>query len=141
MRMPKWLLYSVLTVIFWGAWAVVSKEALGGISPMQNQLLFTVGLMPLMLVAALSKNVSSGTDKRRGAVYAAVTGILGGTGNIAFFEALGHGGKASTVTPVTGLYPLLTVGTALLVLKERLNRVQVAGIAMALAAIWLFSTT
>lgn len=138
--MPKWLLYSLLTILFWGSWAVVSKGALGEISPMQNQLLFTVGLMPVMLVAALSKNVSSGSDKRRGAAYALVTGILGGTGNIAFFEALGHGGKASTVTPVTGLYPLLTVGAALLLLKERLNRVQMAGITMALAAIWLFST-
>jgi len=106
---------------------------------MQNQLLFTVGLLPLMLLVGLSKNINSSTGKRRGATYALVTGILGGTGNLAFFEALGHGGKASVVTPVTGLYPLLTVGTAMLFLREKLNWVQMAGIVMAVAAIWLFS--
>ena len=57
-----------------------------------------------------------------------------------FFEALSHGGKASIVVPITGLYPLLTVLTALPLLGEKLNRIQVAGIALAVVAVLLFSS-
>lgn len=138
--MPKWLWYSLLTVIFWGTWGVVSKVALGMMSPLVNQVLFTFGLIPLVVAVTCSKNLSKGSNKRRGAVYAFVTGILGGVGNITFFEALGHGGKASIVVPITGLYPLLTVVTAIPLLKEKLNWVQAAGIAMAIVAIFMFST-
>jgi len=136
--MPKWFLYCFLTMVFWGAWGIVSKVALNAMSPLLNQVLFTLGLIPLVLAAASSKNLSAGTDRLRGATYAFITGILGGVGNITFFEALSHGGKASTVAPVTGLYPLLTVLAALPLLKERLNWVQGVGVGLAVAAILLF---
>lgn len=138
--MPKWLWYSILTIVFWGAWGVVSKAAMEMMSPLLNQVLFTVGLVPLALVCTLSKNVSVGTNRLRGGAYAFVTGILGGVGNVTFFEALSHGGKASIVVPITGLYPLLTVLTALPLLREKLNRIQAAGIALAVVAILLFSS-
>lgn len=138
--MPKWLWYSILTIVFWGTWGVVSKAAMGMMSPLLNQVLFTLGLVPLVLATAMSKNVSVGTNKLQGSAYAFVTGILGGVGNVTFFEALSHGGKASIVVPITGLYPLLTVLTALPLLREKLNRIQVMGIALAVAAILLFSS-
>ena len=37
------------------------------------------------------------------------------------------------------MYPLVTIILARLLLKERLNRIQALGIALALAAIYLFS--
>lgn len=43
------------------------------------------------------------------------------------------------VGPVTSLFPLLTVGLAFIFLRERLNRVQVAGVALSLVAIAIFS--
>jgi len=138
--MPKWLPYSILTVLFWGAWGAVSKVAMQLMSPMTNQVIFTLGLIPLVLVVLRSKQAFTGRDRLRGGGYAFVTGILGGVGNITLFEALSHGGKASTVVPITGLYPLFTVVAALPLLGERLNTVQVVGIALAVAAILLFSS-
>jgi transporter family protein len=137
---PKWLWYSVLTIVVWGAWGVVSKAAMDMMSPLVNQVLFTLGLVPLVLATTLSKNVSAGTNKLRGSAYAFVTGILGGVGNVTFFEALSHGGKASIVVPMTGLYPLLTVLTAIPLLREKLNRVQILGIVLAVLAILSFSS-
>ena len=136
---PKWVWYSVLTIFLWGTWGLVSKVAMGMMSPLLSQVLFTLGLLPLALATALSRNAFAGVNKLRGSSYAFATGILGGLGNVAFFEALG-GGKASIVVPLTGLYPLLTILTALPLLRERLNRVQGAGIVLAVVAIWLFSS-
>jgi drug/metabolite transporter (DMT)-like permease len=47
--------------------------------------------------------------------------------------------NASVVTPVTGLFPVLTVVLAFVVLRERLNKVQVGGMLLALASIAILS--
>jgi drug/metabolite transporter (DMT)-like permease len=60
-------------------------------------------------------------------------------GNVAYYHALNLGGKASTVVPLTALYPLVTVVLAMIVLRERMNGIQLAGIALSLLAIWLFN--
>ena len=119
---------------------MVSKVAMDKMSPMVNQVIFTLGLIPLVAFVARSQQIWSGRDRVRGGIFAFVTGILGGVGNITMFEALSHGGKASTVVPITGLYPLFTVLTAMPLLRERLNWVQGVGIGMAVVAILLFST-
>jgi len=67
------------------------------------------------------------------------TGILGGTGNIAFFRALVLGGKASIVSPVTALFPLVTVILAVTLLHERIGSAQKIGLGLALIAIYLLS--
>jgi uncharacterized membrane protein len=138
--MPKWLWYSILTTLFWGAWGVVSKVAMNMMSPMVNQVVFTLGLIPLVLIVARSRQAWAGPNRWRGGTFAFVTGILGGVGNVTMYEALSHGGKASTVVPITGLYPLFTVVTAIPLLREKLNWVQVVGIGLAVIAILLFST-
>jgi transporter family protein len=138
---PRWLWWSVLAIVFFGAWGVVSKVAVDFTSPFVNQVIFTIGLVPVVVVATLSKNFSAGRNPRKGAVFGFITGILGGTGNIMFFLALNEGGKASTVVPVTGLYPMVTVFAALFLLRERLNRVQAVGIGLALTAIVLLNVS
>ncbi|MBI1983661.1 MAG: hypothetical protein HYS61_05630, partial [Acidobacteria bacterium] len=94
--MPPWLFYSILTVVLYGAWGVVSKAAVEIISPLMIQVLYTLGLVPPLVVAAQSRGLFAGGNRRRGTGYGVVTGLLGGVGNIAFFVALGAGGKAST---------------------------------------------
>jgi uncharacterized membrane protein len=136
--MPKWLTYCFLSIFFFGAWGLVSKAAIDLVSPSQGQILFSIGLLPLGIIAAMSKE-TGGDNKFRGAAYGFLTGIFGSIGNIAFFEALSHGGKASTVVPVTGMYPLVTVTGAVLLLRERLNWVQLGGVILALGALFLFS--
>jgi len=138
--MPRWLFYSMLTVVFYGAWGVVSKAAVEIISPLMNQVLYTLGLVPSILFAVRSRHFFAGSNKRRGFSYGVLTGVLGGTGNIAFYVALSSGGKASAVVPLTAVYPLFTVIAALLLLKEKLNRIQVLGIGLALLSIYLLSS-
>jgi transporter family protein len=140
--LPRWLVFSILTIGCWGAWGAVSKIASNEIDANTNQVLFTVGLIPLFAVAMRSPRlaVGAGEVRRAGIGWAFLTGILGGVGNIAFFRALVVGGQASIVVPVTALFPLVTVILALSVLRERVGRLQQLGLALALIAIYLIST-
>ena len=137
--LPRWLAFSLLTILCWGAWGAVSKVASDGIDANTNQLYFTLGLLPLIVYVARSPRLKGGVERRAGIGWAFLTGILGGTGNIAFFRALGAGGQASVVVPVTALFPVVTVVLALSFLHERLGRAQKAGLVLALVAIYLLS--
>ena len=134
-----WLWLSLLTVFLWGGWGLESKIIAERISPWMNQVLFTVGLLPPMIWMFFSKNLRKGASLQKGGAYAFATGVLGGTGNIAFIASMGAGGKAAIVVPFVGLAPLVTVLMARAVLKERITRAQLAGLVLALVAIYLLS--
>jgi transporter family protein len=137
--MQAWLFYSLLTILLWGAWGAVSKVASNGIDANTNQVFFTLGLLPLIFVVLHSRRLQGGDQRNTGICWAFITGILGGTGNIAFFQALVIGGKASIVIPVTALFPLVTVILATAVLRERMGTAQKIGLALALVAIYILS--
>jgi transporter family protein len=73
-----------------------------------------------------------------GISYGILNGVLSGIGMLAFYAAASRG-KVSVVGPVTSLFPLLTVALAFFVLRERLNKVQMGGVALSLIAIAIFS--
>jgi transporter family protein len=81
----------------------------------------------------------SSASERLGIWVALSAGILSCLGNIAYYHALNLGGKAATVIPLTALYPLVTIVLALALLGESLNRTQLIGIILSLAAIYLFN--
>ncbi len=138
--MPRWLAFSLLTILVWGAWGAVSKVASNGVDANTNQVFFTFGLLPLILIMWRSSRVRTVQRGRSiGIAWAFLTGILGGTGNIAFFHALVIGGKASIVSPVTALFPLVTVILAVTLLHERIGTAQKIGLVLALVAIYLLS--
>jgi transporter family protein len=137
--MPRWLFFSLLTIAVWGAWGVVSKVASNGVDADTNQIFFTIGLLPLIVLVLRSPRIRGGKDRRSGMAWAFLTGILGGTGNIAFFHALVIGGKASIVMPATALFPLVTVILAVTLLHERIGTQQKVGLVLALTAIFLLS--
>lgn len=66
-------------------------------------------------------------------------GTLNGMGAWTSFRALESGGKASIVISLISLYPLLTVGLAIVLLRERLSLLQTAGAVVAIAAAILLS--
>jgi bacterial/archaeal transporter family protein len=148
-RLPAWLIWSLVTIVLWGTWGLVSKIASGGMDAYVNQLLYTAGLAPLLVFVAwtvwkqsrseTSESAEKRTTRRMGVFWAFLTGILGGVGNLAFFQAMVEGGKASVVAPVTALFPMVTVLLALVFLRERLGWVQWAGLALAFVAIYLLS--
>ncbi len=137
--MPKWLTYSLFSLAFYGVWGVVSDHASNRIGPMAVQVLSTVGLIPVALVLFFSKDWKTGKNRWRGCAHAFATGLLAAGGTWTMFEAFSRGGEASTVIPLICTYPILTVILARIFLKEKPNRVQLAGIVLALVAIYLLA--
>ncbi len=136
---PTWMLLSLLTVFLWGAWGLESKFIVERISPLVNQVIFPLGFLPALIYVLLSKNLRKGRNQTRGAFWAFLTGVLGGTGNIAFLAAMASGGKAAIVVPLVGLAPLVTVILAASLLKESVTRAQAVGLALAMISIYLLS--
>jgi uncharacterized membrane protein len=138
-KMPRWLSFSLITIALFGVWGFVSTVITKEVAPLTVQVLSTIGLLPVALVLGFSQNLRKGTNFGAGFALATLTGVLGGSGNVALYKALQIGGEGSVVVPLTGMYPLVTVILARLLLKERLNRIQTLGIGLALVAIYLFS--
>ncbi len=136
---PSWFLWTLVALISWGVWAVVSKVIGDALAAAQIQALSTVGLLPAVAVLAFARKPPVSPTPRYGVLCGFAAGVLASLGNVAYYHALSLGGKASTVTPLTALYPLVTVVLAVLLLKEKVNGVQLTGIVLSLMAIYLFN--
>ena len=66
-------------------------------------------------------------------------GLCMAFGLLYFLKALSAGGTASLVVPLTALYPMVTVVLSWLVLHEDFTLRRLAGVALALVAVWLLS--
>lgn len=138
--MPRWIIWTLLTVFTWGIWAILFKSIGGGISEAHIQVMSTLGVLPIIAVLLATKD-SSTINRPRGILLALGSGIVSCLGNIGFYSVLKGGAKAAAVIPVTALYPVVTVLLAVPLLKERLNRLQVIGVGVSLAAIYLFNVS
>jgi drug/metabolite transporter (DMT)-like permease len=136
---PRWLIATLLALFCWGIWAVLGKVIGDALTGAQTQALSTIGMLPVTLLLAFSKRTRSAGPKKRGSIYAIAAGLCGCAGNVVYYEILKSGEKASTVVPLTALYPLITILLAVIFLKEKLNRIQFIGVLLALVAIYLFN--
>jgi drug/metabolite transporter (DMT)-like permease len=125
-------------MLIWALWGLVANAPKTG-SSLFFQAASTIGLLPVISVFLASSKLLAGTEPVRGGALAFGSGLCAAAGNLGLLEALQRGGETSVVYPLTGIYPLVTVVLAELVLKERMNRWQVLGVALALAAITLFN--
>ena len=136
-HLPVWLWYALLCIFWWGLWGFLSNIGSEAASPLQMQILFTLGMLPVAV--GMLWQMRWKLDRNRGGVtYGILSGIATGVGTLGYYAALREQ-NASVVTPVTGLFPVLTVVLAFVVLHERLNKVQIGGMLLALASIVIFS--
>jgi uncharacterized membrane protein len=133
--MPRWLLYSLVSIVLWGAWGLIGKATT--LNALFLTALSAIGVVAVAIPLLFLPGLKQGSSLRRGMAFAFATGIFGNLGNLALLQALKLG-EASAVQPFVALYPLVTVALAFLLLKERLNRVQGLGFLGALGAIVLF---
>jgi transporter family protein len=134
---PIWLWYALLGVFLWGLWGFLSKIGSDAASPMQMQILFTLGMLPVALGMFIQMRGKLDRD-RVGITYGLLCGVATGVGTLGYFAAL-RDQNASVVTPLTGVFPVLTVILAFVILRERLNKVQMGGMLLALASIVILS--
>jgi bacterial/archaeal transporter family protein len=134
----KWFWYSVLSVFCMGGWTLLGKLGTTEISARTMQFLYPFGWIPVALVCLWVRRFRI-EKSGLGIVYGTAIGVLGGIGGLAFFAACRTGGNTSAIVAATAMYPLITVVLAVLVLREKLTRLHIIGLAFAAAAFVLFS--
>ena len=133
------LVGGIALLLLWGAYGIAAKIALNAIglqvliwSQVASLVLFPTyfllfkELLPLKLDGA-------------GIAWALGAGVLGVSGGVVLYLLL-RDAPASMVIPISALYPVVTVILAFLFLHEELSWSRVAGIALAVIAIWLLSS-
>lgn len=133
-----WLGFAVLALIFWGITGVTQKLSTNFISSERSFLWFCWAMVALS-TAVLFVSRPHGGMGTMVMLSSIAGGTLNGMGAWTSFRALESGGKASIVISLISLYPLLTVGLAIVLLRERLSLLQTAGAVVAIAAAILLS--
>jgi uncharacterized membrane protein len=135
--MPRWLRYTLTATTIWGVWGLVSAVVAREVSPLETQVISTLGVVPAALLLFLSPRWKQGSNLKLGILLSALTSLSGTAGNLCMLRALSLNGPVSIVLPVSGMFPLVTALMAMVLLRERLNRVQILGFFLAAAAIYL----
>lgn len=134
----SWLLYAIITTVFWGVWgALIEVPQKAGFPPTLGYAVWAFTMIPCALVAMYLIDWKIETDKRSILLGSAI-GILGAGGQLLLFEALLQG-PAYIIFPFISLYPILTILLSVLFLKEKTNLLKWVGIATALIATYFLS--
>lgn len=136
------LLFVILAFLGWGIGAFLSKLAANRIGT-QSIFWDLLGYIPMILIYSMFafklKNLFSliQTDKT-GIILAFLAGLIGSIGVISFYYLMTKS-EASVVTPLTALYPALTVVLGIIILHEGITVSKITGIILSLVAIFLLS--
>lgn len=134
MSSGNWLVYALVTLMLWGLWGFFYKLA-GESIPYRGVLFYGIlGAMAanVVILAFLGVPETGVVDAK----YAVLGGFLGAAGLITFVLAI-EGGRISVVTPLTALYPVITILLAVLVLHESVGVQKAVGILFAVVAMVL----
>ncbi len=133
-----WLLYALITTLFWGAWgALIELPEKAGFPATLGYVVWSLTMIPCALIALSLINWK--LDHGWKAVfYGSLIGLTGAGGQLALFHALVCG-PAYLVFPIISLAPVVTILFSVLFLKERTSVRHWIGIGLALTAILLMS--
>jgi transporter family protein len=137
MHLPPWLWYSVITVVAWGVVGLLQKLSTNHISAESSLIWLVVGF--LLLEPFFYPGVAVFHYSQWNLAWALISGLLNALGAWALFAALKEGGKASIVSPLTALYPLVVILLVPFVLHESITPLQILGVVCALIAVVLLS--
>lgn len=127
-----WMMYGVVALLLFGIACITMKLSTRCISDELSTIFYTVGYILLAIVIVVTGSVNWNLSWKNWGLGILV-GLLMASATLTLFVAY-RWGKASVVTPLTALYPLVTVILAALILKEHLGITEVIAIALALTA-------
>jgi drug/metabolite transporter (DMT)-like permease len=129
--------YGLVAAVTLGAFVALLDEA-GRSDPLWAVMMVRVGALTLMTIAVIATRPSLRMRRRDGARLGAL-GVIDNGSNLLFALAADAGGLLALTSVLASLYPVSTVLLARWVLRERLARHQVAGVAAARAGLALIA--
>lgn len=138
MKKQQWLLYALITTLFWGVWgAFIEITQKAGFPATLSYIVWSFTMIPCSLIALylikwqLEYKITS-------ILYGSIIGFLGAGGQLVLFYAV-KDGPAFLVFPIISLSPTVTVLLSILFLNEKVSKKQKIGIIIALISIALMS--
>ena len=138
MNKKLWLVYALITTLFWGVWgALIELPEKAGFPATLGYVVWALTMLVPVLVALNNIGWKVEFD-RRSIRLGLAAGFLGAGGQLILFQAL-RSGPAYLVFPFISLSPVLTILMSYLMLKERASKRGWAGILLAMVAMPLLS--
>lgn len=138
MKIRPWLIYAIITTVFWGVWgALIEIPEKAGFPATLGYSVWALTMIPPALIALYIIKWKLEHDLRS-VLLGLVIGFTGAGGQLILFQAL-RTGPAYLVFPFISLSPVITILLSYVFLKERASRRGWFGIALALIAIPLLS--
>ena len=138
MKARPWLIYAIVTTVFWGVWgALIEIPEKAGFPATLGYSVWALTMIPPALVALKKINWKPKFDSKS-IFLGCVIGFTGAGGQLILFQAL-KTGPAYLVFPFISLSPVVTIILSFIFLKERASKRGWIGIIFALIAIPLLS--
>jgi drug/metabolite transporter (DMT)-like permease len=137
MRRTGWIPYAGLLVLFWGVWGAFSSLPTSEYG-YPDGMVYIIWSITMIIPAVAALRGATFDRRPVAAFYGLLVGLTGAGGQLLLFKALTMG-PAYIIFPIIALSPAITVVMALVALRERLNRLALTGVVLALVAIVLFS--
>jgi len=137
MPTKPWLLYALITTLFWGVWGAFAGLPTEHGFP--ETLVYVVWALTMIPPAIYAMNKVGWRLQRdaRSIGLGAVIGFFGAGGQMLLFHAV-HTGPTYLIFPLIALSPIVTIGLSMIVLGERVTRIGAIGVLLALLALPLF---
>ncbi len=138
MKSKLWLVFALVTTIFWGVWgAFIEITEQAGFPATLGYVVWSLTMIPPAIVALKLIDWKLETDSRS-VILGSTIGFLGAGGQLILFQVLGMG-PAYIIFPIIALSPVVTVLMSIIFLGESTNTKGWIGIVLALIAIPLLS--
>ena len=133
-----WMIYAILSLLFWGIWGFVTKVALTSSEWYHYYIYGSITTFIAVIISSVVYRNDLRIDINQ-FVMILIAGGLGVLGYIFFVLAV-KGGNASIVVPLTALYPSITAALSILILGEPVTLKRFVGIILAVIAVLLLSS-
>lgn len=132
------ILLLIITAFLWGSTPVLEKIGLGKTDPLTGvtirSIAVTIALLIYITFAGKIKELFQ-TDPKTLVIFS-LTGIMAGLlGMLTYFFALKKG-ATSQIVPIAAAYPLITAILSVLILREHVTPLRIAGTILIIVGIW-----
>jgi len=125
----------IITTWCWGLNAIISRLAVGEISPMQLVTFRWLGVVLILALIARDNIVRDWPVLRRHLLFLCLMGSCGFTAFNALFYVAGHHTSAINIGILQGSIPIFVLLGSLLVLRQPISIIQGAGVAVTLLGV------
>jgi drug/metabolite transporter (DMT)-like permease len=137
MQTRPWLVYALVTTLFWGVWgAYAGLPTEHGFPETLVYVVWALTMIPPALYAMQKVGWRMQRDGRS-ILMGSVIGFFGAGGQMLLFHAV-HTGPTYLIFPMIALSPVVTIGLSMVLLGERVTRIGGLGVLLALVALPLF---